>query len=385
MYYDFDIVQEVIKKNKIQNVISEYVNLERKSTTLLIGKCPFHKENEKSFCVDIYTQTYSCLGCGSYGNVITFVMKIKNCSFEEAVSLLASKAGVFLPDSEHSVIDKLKRQRMVNINNAAARFYHDNLINVKNPGIDYFHKRDLTDKIIKKFGLGYAGAFGSDLYNHLLKLGFSEEEIVGAGLSFISKTNEHCDKFWDRVIYPIINENNKVIGFGGRIIVKDDKKPKYLNSEETCLFDKGNNLYGLNIAKYYKDKGIILCEGYMDVISLHQAGFNNAIASLGTALTIHQAEKISKYTNLVYLSYDSDIAGTKAAIKAIKILNTAGITVKVIQMNSAKDPDEFIKTFGNEAYEKAISEAEDSERFIIRHLPEEERISKAAEILLSHI
>lgn len=383
MYYEFNLIQEVIKKNKIQDIVSEYVTLKRKSASLFVGLCPFHKEKAPTFVVDTIAQTYTCLSCGNYGNVITFVMKTKNCTFEDAISLLASKAGVFLPDTNHSVTDEAIKQRMVTINNATARYYHDKLLETNNAGITYFHKRNLSDAIIRKFGLGYSSSFGSELYDHLIKRGFSADEITKAGLCFLSKTNKQCDKFWDRVIFPIINENNKVIGFGGRVL--DDKKPKYLNSEETIIFDKGNNLYGLNIAKYHKDNGFILCEGYMDVISLHQAGFNNAIASLGTALTLNQAEKISKYTKMVYLSYDGDQAGINAAIKAIKILNSCGITVKIIHMGSAKDPDEFVKRFGRTAYEKEIQNAENSEKFIIRNLPEDNKIATAAEILLSYV
>ena len=371
MYFTEEIVNEIISKNPIKSIVEEYTELNYVGK-LLYGNCPFHKENSPSFSVDLKTQTYFCFGCGTSGNVIDFIMKINNISFLEAITILAGKAGVFLPEPNVLSLEdtQQKKQQISKMNRIAAKLYEYELRTNSNPGLQYFRNRGLSAETIRKFGLGYAGRFGNKLYIELRKAGFNTNEIlesglVGYGQNRSSGSQDYYDKFWNRVIFPIVNENNQCIGFGGRCL--GDSKPKYLNSPETLIFNKGRNLYGLNIAKGNAKNGIMLVEGYMDVIALHQAGFNNAIASLGTALTPHQANLIKKYTGTVFLAYDSDEAGVKAAIRAIPILSNAGVEAKIIKMPGAKDPDEYIKKYGRKNFQKRIEKAESSSRFLVQN------------------
>lgn len=390
MYFTEEIIREIISKNPIKGVVEKYTEL-KYIGKLLYGNCPFHQEVGSSFSIDLNSQTFFCFGCGVGGNVIDFVMKINDISFVEAVTILAGKAGVFLP--EPNVINReniqQKKHNLSKMNRVAAKFYEYELRkminrNLSNPGMQYLYSRGLSLKTIQKFGLGYAGDFGDRLYNELLKAGFRKDEIMESGLvgykdSSLSGADDYYDKFWNRIIFPIVNENNQCIGFGGRCL--GDAKPKYLNSPETVIFNKGKNLYGLNVAKENASNGIILTEGYMDVIALHQAGFGNAVASLGTALTTSQAKLLKRYTDIVFLAYDGDIAGIKAATRAIPILSNAGIKTKIIKMPGAKDPDEYIKKFGSKKFEEKIKTAETSSRFLVQN--SKEQYEQAIQILLN--
>ena len=357
--YSSEVIEEVVSRNDIVDVISGYIKL-KKSGSSYVGLCPFHNEKSPSFSVSGTKQMYHCFGCGVGGNVITFVMEYENYTFPEAVKMLADRAGIALPVMEYSGEDRRERDiktKLLEINKIAATFYYHQL---KSPagqsGLDYLKKRQLSDKTINTFGLGYAPQLTGDLYRMLKEKGYDDELLKESGLFTYEKGIR--EKFWNRVIFPIMDINNKVIGFGGRVM--GDGKPKYLNSPETKLFDKSKNLYGLNVARSSRKNNLIICEGYMDVISMHQAGFNQAVASLGTALTPGHARLMKRYTDNVLITYDSDEAGVKAALRAIPILKEAGLSTKVINMRPYKDPDEFIKALGAEAFQERIDKAENS-------------------------
>ncbi len=357
--YSSEVIEEVVSRNDIVDVISGYIKL-KKSGSSYVGLCPFHNEKSPSFSVSGTKQMYHCFGCGVGGNVITFVMEYENYTFPEAVKMLADRAGIALPVMEYSGEDRRERDiktKLLEINKIAATFYYHQL---KSPagqsGLDYLKKRQLSDKTINTFGLGYAPQITGDLYRMLKEKGYDDELLKESGLFTYEKGIR--EKFWNRVIFPIMDINNKVIGFGGRVM--GDGKPKYLNSPETKLFDKSKNLYGLNVARSSRKNNLIICEGYMDVISMHQAGFNQAVASLGTALTPGHARLMKRYTDNVLITYDSDEAGVKAALRAIPILKDAGLSTKVINMRPYKDPDEFIKALGTEAFQERIDKAENS-------------------------
>lgn len=357
--YSSEVIEEVVSRNDIVDVISGYIKL-KKSGSSYVGLCPFHNEKSPSFSVSGTKQMYHCFGCGVGGNVITFVMEYENYTFPEAVKMLADRAGIALPVMEYSGEDRRERDiktKLLEINKIAATFYYHQL---KSPagqsGLDYLKKRQLSDKTINTFGLGYAPQLTGDLYRMLKEKGYDDELLKESGLFTYEKGIR--EKFWNRVIFPIMDINNKVIGFGGRVM--GDGKPKYLNSPETKLFDKSKNLYGLNVARSSRKNNLIICEGYMDVISMHQAGFNQAVASLGTALTPGHAHLMKRYTDNVLITYDSDEAGVKAALRAIPILKEAGLSTKVINMRPYKDPDEFIKALGTEAFQERIDKAENS-------------------------
>ncbi len=357
--YSSEVIEEVVSRNDIVDVISGYIKL-KKSGSSYVGLCPFHNEKSPSFSVSGTKQMYHCFGCGVGGNVITFVMEYENYTFPEAVKMLADRAGIALPVMEYSGEDRRERDiktKLLEINKIAATFYYHQL---KSPagqsGLDYLKKRQLSDKTINTFGLGYAPQLTGDLYRMLKEKGYDDELLKESGLFTYEKGIR--EKFWNRVIFPIMDINNKVIGFGGRVM--GDGKPKYLNSPETKLFDKSKNLYGLNVARSSRKNNLIICEGYMDVISMHQAGFNQAVASLGTALTPGHARLMKRYTDNVLITYDSDEAGVKAALRAIPILKEAGLSTKVINMRPYKDPDEFIKALGTEEFQERIDKAENS-------------------------
>ena len=358
MYYSDELIEEVRSKNDIVDVISSYVKLQKKGSSYF-GLCPFHNEKSPSFSVSRQKQMYYCFGCGAGGNVFTFLMEYENYSFLEALKYLADRAGVELPRQE---LSKEARERadtkaiLLEINKAAARYFYIQLKERQGErALAYLKGRQLGDDTIRAFGLGYANKYSEDLYRYLKGQGYQDDMIAKAGLITVDEKHGAHDKFWNRVMFPIMDANSRVIGFGGRVM--GDGKPKYLNSPETMIFDKSRNLYGLNRARSSRKSYFLLCEGYMDVISLHQAGFTNAVASLGTALTQGHASLIKRYVKEVYLTYDSDEAGTKAALRAIPILREAGISAKVIRMEPYKDPDEFIKNLGKEAFEDRIREA----------------------------
>lgn len=369
MYYSEEIVEEVRAKNDIVEVVSGYVRLQKKGGRYW-GLCPFHNEKSPSFSVNGDMQVYHCFGCGAGGNVYTFVMNYESYSFPEAVKMLAERAGVALPQSDGSEEGRKRenrRMRLLEVNKAAARFFYYQLRSPHGEiGYRYLKKRELTDETMQKFGLGFAGKNGAYLVQYLREKGFEDQLIQEAGLASHSERYGLNSQFWNRVMYPIQDINNRVIGFGGRVM--GDGEPKYLNSPETPVFDKRRNLYGLNYARRARSSNIILCEGYMDVIAMHQAGFGQAVASLGTAFTAEQAALLRRYADTVLLAYDSDGAGVKAALRAIGILREAGLTGKVINMQPYKDPDEFMKALGREAFQERISQAENSFFFEVRIL-----------------
>ena len=359
-WYSEEQIEEVRSRSDIVSVIGRYVRLKRAGSGYT-GLCPFHNEKTPSFHVNPARQMYKCFGCGVGGNVLTFVMEYENLTFPEAMEMLAQENGIELPKQELTAQQKQQeslRQTLLEINKKAARYYFALLKSPRGkPGYDYLTGRGLSDETILHFGLGYAGQGGGELYQYMKKEGYSDSVLKETGLFKMDERGAY-DKFWNRVMFPIMDANNRVIGFGGRVM--GDAKPKYLNSPETKIFDKSRNLFGLNYAKRGKRSHMILCEGYMDVIALHQAGFTNAVASLGTAFTEQQANLIRRYTDEVLLTYDSDGAGIKAAMRAIPMLRRAGITGKVIHMEPYKDPDEFIKNLGAEEFEKRMEEAQNS-------------------------
>ena len=369
MRYSDDLIEEIRMKNDIVDVISGYVKLQRKGSSYF-GLCPFHNEKSPSFSVSPGKQMYYCFGCGAGGNVFTFLMEYENFTFPEALEMLADRAGVELPKMEYSKEAKEQadlKSALLEINKEAAKFYYYQLRQkTGEQGMAYLKGRELSDETINKFGLGYSGKFSNNLYQYLKGKNYSDELLRQSGLFNVDEKRGMYDKFWNRVIYPIMDVNNRVIGFGGRVM--GDAKPKYLNSPETIIFDKSRNLYGLNRARKSRKPYFLLCEGYMDVISLHQAGFTNAVASLGTALTPGHAALIKRYVNEVYLTYDSDEAGTKAALRAGPILREVGITAKIIRMEPYKDPDEFIKNLGAEAFEERIQKARNGFMFSLEIL-----------------
>ena len=360
MRYSEELIEEVRSRNDIVDVISGYVKL-KKSGSNYFGLCPFHNEKSGSFSVSPSKQMYYCFGCGAGGNVITFIMEYENYTFMEAVRMLAERAGIELPQMEETPEEKKSRDirsQLLEINKLAAVYYFHQLRGQNgSTAMNYLKKRELGDETIQRFGLGYSSMYSDDLYRYIKSKGYKDDILKESGL-FTYGDGKVTDKFWNRVMFPIMDMNNRVIGFGGRVM--GDGKPKYLNSPETKLFDKSRNLYGLNIARTSRKPNIIICEGYMDVISLHQAGFNQAVASLGTALTSGQASLMKRYTDQVLITYDSDGAGVKAALRAIPILKEAGLTTKVINMKPYKDPDEFIKGLGAEAFQERIDKAQNS-------------------------
>lgn len=360
MRYSEELIEEVRSRNDIVDVISGYVKL-KKSGSNYFGLCPFHNEKSGSFSVSPSKQMYYCFGCGAGGNVITFIMEYENYTFMEAVRMLAERAGIELPQMEETPEERKSRDirsQLLEINKLAAVYYFHQLRGQNgSTAMNYLKKRELGDETIQRFGLGYSSMYSDDLYRYIKSKGYKDDILKESGL-FTYGDGKVTDKFWNRVMFPIMDMNNRVIGFGGRVM--GDGKPKYLNSPETKLFDKSRNLYGLNIARTSRKPNIIICEGYMDVISLHQAGFNQAVASLGTALTSGQASLMKRYTDQVLITYDSDGAGVKAALRAIPILKEAGLTTKVINMKPYKDPDEFIKGLGAEAFQERIDKAQNS-------------------------
>ena len=429
MRYSDDIIEEVRMKNDIVDVVSQYVKLNKRGSTYF-GLCPFHNEKTPSFSVTPAKQMYYCFGCGAGGNVFNFVMEYENYSFGEALQHLADRAGVQLPKIEYSGEAKRKAERraaLLEINKLAAGYFYYQLRRENGKQAhDYLTGRGLSEETIKKFGLGYSDKYSDDLYKYLKSKNYSDELLRDSGLFNVDERRGMYDKFWNRVIFPIMDVNNRVIGFGGRVMgdgkpkylnspettifdksrnlyglnvarttrknylilcegymdvnnrvigfggrVMDDGKPKYLNSPETTIFDKSRNLYGLNVARTTRKNYLILCEGYMDVISMHQAGFTNAVASLGTALTSGHASLIKRYTQEVLLLYDSDDAGVRAALRAIPILREAGVSSRVVNLRPHKDPDEFIKALGAEEFEKRLEQAMDSFMFRV-HMAERE-------------
>lgn len=370
MIYSDDFIERVRAGNNIEDVISGYVRLQRKGTSYM-GLCPFHNEKTPSFSVHPARQTYHCFGCGASGDVFNFLMEYEKLSFKEAVRTLAVRAGIEIPTedvSEEKKKEISEKSRLFDIQKEAAKFY---LFKLRTPegkiAEEYLKNRGLMDETIKSFGIGYSGRDGGGLYQYLKGKGYTDALLKESGLfTWDEKRNTMSEKFWNRVMFPIMDINRKVIGFGGRVF--GDAKPKYLNSPETKLFDKSRNLYGLYVARASRQKNIIICEGYMDVISMHQAGFTNAVASLGTALTSQQAALLHRYTKEVLLMYDSDEAGIKAALRGIPLLRNAGLSSRVVNLKPYKDPDELLKAKGHDELAERIEKAENGFMFELRIL-----------------
>ena len=366
MAYPQGFIQELKMRSPIQDVIGRYVELKRAGRNM-VGRCPFHSEKTPSFTV--FEDNFHCFGCGAGGDVITFAMRIENLDYRDAVTFLADRCSMTVPQESirYSNIEKpkLSRERAFGMNKAAARIFYENLTSPEGQQArDYLASRQLSGSTIKRFGLGFAKNEFYDLYNKLTALGYTKDEIKENFLCGISqKSGKPFDMFRNRIMFPIIDTAGNVIAFGGRVM--DDSKPKYLNSSDTVVFRKGKQLFALNYAKdvllgniqseLVKLGEIILCEGYMDVIAMHQAGFTNAVATLGTAITSDHARVVSRYAKTAYLAYDSDDAGKKAADKAMTLLNEVGVDTKIIRMKDAKDPDEFIKKFGAQSYAKLLT------------------------------
>ncbi len=344
-----EFLQELKFRNDMTEVASSYVNLKRRGRNM-VGLCPFHGEKTPSF--NIYTEngSFYCFGCGIGGDVITFIMKIENLDYIDAVKFLAQRAGMSMPEDSYDDSMSALRKRIFEANRAAARFFHSTLYseNGKN-GLAYLRGRALSERTIRRFGLGYSDANRYSLVNHLKSLGFKNNEIVQANLAYQNKNGNISDRFFDRVMFPIIDLRGNVIAFGGRIMT--DAKPKYLNTSDTPVFKKSANLFSLNNAKNADGRTLILCEGYMDVIALNQAGFTNSVATLGTALTQEQALLMKRYADEVIICYDSDDAGQKATARAIGFLRNAGLLIRVISIPEGKDPDEFLRNKGDKGYD----------------------------------
>lgn len=397
MLYSEELISEVIGANDIVDVIGMYTAL-KKSGRGFVGLCPFHSEKTPSFHVSPDKQLYHCFGCGEGGTVLTFVMKAENLDFVEGLKFLADRARIALPEPEaNENADRLfkKKQRLISANTYAAKFFYHCLA-ASPEGAQaraYLKERAIAPKTAASFGLGFAPPGRNALINHLKSMGYSESELVDFGLATV-RDNQFVDKFRNRVMFPIIDVRGNVIGFGGRVM--DDSKPKYLNSPETAAFNKRLNLFALNFAKNKKSDALILVEGYMDVISLHQVGINNAVATLGTALTEEQARLIARYAKDVVLCYDTDEAGVKATMRAIEIFSKTDVRVKVLSLSGAKDPDEYIKSHGggSEAFLQAVKGAVPATLFRINALKRQydidnsiddkiRFITEAAQVLLS--
>ena len=358
MYYSNDIIDEVRSRNDIVDVVSSYMKIQKKGANYM-GLCPFHAEKSPSFSVSPGKQLFHCFGCGVGGDVITFIRQYENYSFNEALALLAKRANIELPqinDNDRAKSDE--KNIILEINKTAARYFYENLFSKEGEaGLKYFKDRGLDSKDITHFGLGFAKKTPNDLYYFLKDSGYSDDILKKSGLINIDEKGVR-DRFWNRVMFPIIDANSRVIGFGGRVL--GDGLPKYVNSPETLAFDKSRNLYGLNFAKRTRRDFFLICEGYMDVIALHNAGFENSVASLGTALTALHVKLLGRYTKKVILTYDSDKAGINAAKRAIPLLKEENINVKVLSMAPYKDPDEFIKNLGSEEFQKRIDNADNA-------------------------
>ena len=369
MYYPDNLVEEVRSRNDIVDVISSYVRLQKKGSNHF-GLCPFHNEKSASFSVNQARQMYHCFGCGKSGNVITFIMEYENFTFPEALKLLADRAGVTLPEIEYSKEEKEKdnlKARILEAYKEAGKYYYYQLrSDAGKRAMDYFKDRGLSDETINKFGLGYAVTGKNLMYRYLKGKGYDDNVLREMRIFYMNEKEGMTDMFWNRAIFPIMDVNHRIIAFGGRVMGQGE--PKYLNSPETMVFDKGRNLYGLNHARTARKDNLIVCEGYMDVIALHQAGFNQTVGALGTALTSGHVNLLKRYTENVLLCYDNDGAGVKANLRAIPILRGAGVSAKVINLSPYKDPDEFIKNLGAEEFETRIRNAENSFYYEVRML-----------------
>lgn len=360
-------LQELKFKTDIEDIISGYVSLKKRGSTS-VGLCPFHNEKTPSFTVYNDTQSFYCFGCGAGGDAVTFIKKIENLDYIDAVKLLAQRAGIQMPE-DASYDDSLskKRRRILEINRETAKFYYAYLLSEQGKaGLDYYLNRGLSMHTIKRFGLGYAPDAWDSLLRHLKSKGFRPGEMVDAGVVKVGKNNRYYDIFRNRVMTPIIDVRGNVIAFGGRVL--DDSKPKYINTADTLVYKKTNELFALNLAKDHCSESLILCEGYMDVIAMHQAGFKNAVAGCGTALTNEQVRLISRYTKEVILAYDADEAGQKALAKATELFKQTDVKVKIPSLTGGKDPDEIIKKYGRDKFKGMLDGASNEIEFALLKL-----------------
>lgn len=354
--YSDELLDEIKSKNDIVDIVSQYVVLKRTGRNYM-GLCPFHKEKSGSFCVSPDKQIFHCFGCGVGGNVFHFISKIENLNFKESVEMLANRAGVELPVSGNFEDDKLAKlkSRVYEVNKCAAEFYHENLYKpTAKPGQEYVKKRHLDNKTLKTFKIGYSGRF-NELYTELKSKGFTEEEILASCLVNKNPDGKFIDRFRNRLMFPIFDTHERVIAFGGRVL--DDSKPKYINSPEDIVYSKGRHLFAFNIARKYNSKTIIMVEGYMDAVSLHQRGIHNAVASLGTALTEAQGRLLRRSCEKVIIGYDADGAGQAATLRGLEILQNLGCDIRILQIEGAKDPDEFVVKYGPERFQMYVDKA----------------------------
>ena len=355
--YSDELLDEIKSKNDIVDIVSQYVVLKRAGRNYM-GLCPFHKEKSGSFCVSPDKQIFHCFGCGVGGNVFHFISKIENLNFKESVEMLANRAGVELPVSSNSAEDDKRerlKSRVYEVNKCAAEFYHENLYKpTAKPGQEYVKKRHLDNKTLKAFKIGYSGRF-NELYTELKSKGFTEEEILASCLVNKNPDGKFIDRFRNRLMFPIFDTHERVIAFGGRVL--DDSKPKYINSPEDIVYSKGRHLFAFNIARKYNSKTIIMVEGYMDAVSLHQRGIHNAVASLGTALTEAQGRLLRRSCEKVIIGYDADGAGQAATLRGLEILQNLGCDRRILQIEGAKDPDEFVVKYGPERFQMYVDKA----------------------------
>ena len=370
------IIEDIKRRNDIENIIGSYVNLKRAGTTSK-GLCPFHNEKTPSFTVYSDTQSFYCFGCGAAGDVVTFIMKMENLDYMSAIDTLAQRVGIDISQYDSSQVktgqQSIPRQKILQMNLEAAKFYRDILFDKEKgeEGRKYLSDRKLSNLIVKRFGLGFAPKYGNPLLKHLSDLGYTRKEMLAASLiGHSTEKDTYYDFFRNRIMFPIIDVTGNIVGFSGRTIEKEHDGRKYVNSSDTPAFKKTKNLFALNYAKNTKSGYFILCEGQMDVISLHESGFENAVACLGTALTDQHANIIKKYVSKVILSYDSDAAGQKATQKAIPILESVGIDVSILSYSGAKDPDEFIKKFGAEEFKRRIESSQGTFEYKLSSLKE---------------
>lgn len=355
--YSDELLDEIKSKNDIVDIVSQYVVLKRTGRNYM-GLCPFHKEKSGSFCVSPDKQIFHCFGCGVGGNVFRFISKIENLNFKESVEMLANRAGVELPVSSNSAEDDKRerlKSRVYEVNKCAVEFYHENLYKpTAKPGQEYVKKRHLDNKTLKAFKIGYSGRF-NELYTELKSKGFTEEEILASCLVNKNPDGKFIDRFRNRLMFPIFDTHERVIAFGGRVL--DDSKPKYINSPEDIVYSKGRHLFAFNIARKYNSKTIIMVEGYMDAVSLHQRGIHNAVASLGTALTEAQGRLLRRSCEKVIIGYDADGAGQAATLRGLEILQNLGCDIRILQIEGAKDPDEFVVKYGPERFQMYVDKA----------------------------
>lgn len=368
-----NFLQELKFKTDIEDIISTYVTLKKRGNTS-VGLCPFHNEKTPSFTVYNDTQSFYCFGCGAGGDAIGFIRKIENLDYIDAVKLLAQRAGMQMPQDGFDDSISKKRRRILEINRESAKFFHSYMMSEQGrAGLEYFLNRGLTKKTITKFGLGYAPDSWDSLLKHLKSLGYGIGEMVDAGVVKVGRNNNYYDTFKNRVMTPIIDVRGNVIAFGGRVL--DDSKPKYVNTSDTLVYKKTNELFALNLAKDSGKDTLILCEGYMDVISMHQAGFTNAVAGCGTALTSEQVRLISRYANEVILAYDADEAGQKAVHKAMNLFKTTDVKIKVPKFVGGKDPDEIIKKLGRDKFKGMLEGATNDTEFALLEIKDKYDIS----------